>query len=262
MGADLWRRLTVTAAAVTCAVGAPFGAGLLGTPVDEAAGGALAADATLIAPAGPAFSIWSVIYAGLGAYVVWQWLPARAHSPRARATGWWAAASMILNAGWLLTIQLGWLWASVGVIVALAVVLAVLLARLVRVPADGWADRVVLDGTFGLYLGWIAVATCANVVAALVDAGLPAEGVGAEIAASAVLVAVLVLAVAAARRYRNRWSVAAAMAWGVGWIAVGRLTDAPESTVVGLVAVVVACAIVLNALVPALVDRRPPARTA
>lgn len=252
MDRDLLRRSTVTVSAVFCLVGTLFGIGVLGTRVEESSGGSLAADATLIAPAGPAFSIWSVIYIGLGAYVVWQWLPVQAHSSGARATGWLAAASMVLNAAWLLVTQQGWIWVSVVVIVALAVVLKRLVALLSRVPADGPVDRIVLDGTFGLYLGWVAVATCANVAAALVGSGVSATGAVAETTAVAVLIAVLGLAFAYVRWFGARWAVAAAMAWGVGWIAYGRLAVSPESVVVGSVAVIVA----LGILVAVMIGRR------
>ena len=50
-----------------------LGSGALGgTPISEAAGGALSADATPLAPGGTAFSIWSVIYLGLIGYTLWQ----------------------------------------------------------------------------------------------------------------------------------------------------------------------------------------------
>lgn len=250
MNTDLVNRLIVTAAAVCCAVGTLVGTGVIGTRVEESSGGALAADATLIAPAGPAFSIWSVIYLGLAAYVVWQWLPAQSGSARARAIAWWAGASMLLNAGWLLVTQQGWLWISVLVIVALAVVLMVIMARLGEHPPRGWGDRIAVDVTFGLYLGWVAVAVCANVAATLVDAGAPATGTGPEVLTVALLAGVLALALFYLRRFRAgrriRWPVAVAMAWGVGWIAYGRLGDQPASTLVGLSAAAV-CAGILAA---------------
>src|SRR3954451_19787959 len=160
---DQARRVTVIAAEIFCVVGTLVGIGVLGTRVEEAAGGALAATATLIAPAGPAFSIWTTIYIGLLAYAVWQALPSVAVRARVRSTGWLAAASMVLNAAWLLVTQQGWIWAGVVVIVALALTLGVLLQRLTREPAASRAEQVVLDGTFGLYLGWVSVATCGNV---------------------------------------------------------------------------------------------------
>ena len=68
-GGDLARQLTVAVSAVLAVIGSFIGSGAAGgTPVQDAAGGALAADATLIAPGSGAFSIWSLIYFGLLAY--------------------------------------------------------------------------------------------------------------------------------------------------------------------------------------------------
>lgn len=62
---DQLRRVTVVAAELFCIVGTLVGTGVLGQRVEESAGGALSDEATLIAPAGPAFSIWTPIYLGL-----------------------------------------------------------------------------------------------------------------------------------------------------------------------------------------------------
>ena len=121
---DRVRQVVVTVSEVACVLGTLVGVGVFGgAEVAQAGGGALSAEATLIAPATQAFSIWSVIYVGLAVYTVWQWLPAQAAAERHRRIGWLAAASMLLNAGWLLVVQAGWLWASVVVIIALVVVL-------------------------------------------------------------------------------------------------------------------------------------------
>lgn len=238
--ADQVRRVAVIAAEIFCVVGTLFGIGVIGTRVEESSGGALAATATLIAPAGPAFSIWTPIYVGLLAYAVWQALPANAVRARVRSTGWLAAASMVLNAAWLLVTQQGWIWASVVVIVALALTLGTLVERLTRQPASSMWDRVLLDGTFGLYLGWVAVATCANITAALVDSGVDLGAVANQVVAVAVLAVAAALGVLFARRLGGRWAVAAAMAWGLAWIAVGRLGDEPRSVATGIAAVVAA----------------------
>lgn len=236
--ADRVRQVGITIAMLFCVFGTLVGVGVLGTRVEESSGGRLASDATLIAPAGPAFSIWSVIYLGLAAFTVWQWLPGQATSPRLRRIGWAAALTMVLNAVWLLVTQQGWLWVSVLVIV----VLALTLGWLLRTPpaTDSLAEKVVVDGTFGLYLGWVAVATCANIAATLVGSGVPATGVGAVISTAVVLAAVAGLAVLFTNRLGARWGVVLAMAWGLGWIAVGRLADEPRSVVVALLSAVVA----------------------
>lgn len=245
---DRVRQVVTTASAVFMIVGTLFGIGVIGTRVEESSGGSLSASATLLAPAVTAFSIWSVIYAGLLAYVAWQWLPANAGSGRARSIGGLAALSMVLNATWLLVTQVSWLWASVAVILALAVTLGLLMKRLTDLPArGGWGERIVVDGTFGLYLGWVSVATAANITATLVASGVTVSSRVGE------LVAVLVLAVAAgigvllARVLGGRIGVTAAMAWGLSWIAVGRLTDQPASTLTGVAAVIAAVVVVAAA---------------
>ena len=245
--ADQVRRVAVIAAEVFCVVGTLFGIGVIGTRVEESSGGALAATATLVAPAGPAFSIWTPIYVGLLAYAVWQALPVNAVRARVRSTGWLAAASMVLNAAWLLVTQQGWIWASVVVIVALALTLGTLVERLTHKPASTTWDRVLLDGTFGLYLGWVAVATCANITAALVDSGVDLGAAANQVAAVAVLAVAAGLGVLFARRLGGRWAVAAAMAWGLAWIAVGRLGDEPRSVATGIAGIVAALVVLAAA---------------
>lgn len=244
--ADRVRQVVVTVSEIACLLGTLVGIGVFGTRVEESSGGSLSADATLLAPAGTAFSIWSVIYLGLFAYTVWQWLPSRATDPRARATGWLAASSMLLNAGWLLVTQQGWIWASVGVIVALVLVLGLLVVRLTEVTGRrGPLDLLVVDGTFGLYLGWVSVATAANVAAALVASGVPQEDRGAEWIGVVVVLVLAAVVAAVQSRVGGRWAVAAAAAWGLSWIAIGRATDEPRSMLVAWGAAAAAVLVVL-----------------
>ena len=85
---DLIRQWVVFVSLIVAVVGSLIGSGALGgIPIQEAAGGALRADATLIAPAVPAFSIWSVIYLGLAGLAIWQLLPAQRANPRQRQLG-------------------------------------------------------------------------------------------------------------------------------------------------------------------------------
>lgn len=242
---DRIRQVMVTASAVFMVVGTLFGIGVIGTRVEESAGGSLSATATLLAPAVRAFSIWSVIYAGLIAYVVWQWLPSQTASPRARRIGWLAAASMVLNGVWLLVTQVGQLWLSVVVIVALAVVLGLLMQRLGRPRNAGTVEKLVVDGTFGLYLGWVSVATAANITATLVASGVNPPLEIAELWAVGVLAVAAGIGVLLARVLDARLGVALAMGWGLAWIAVGRLAGEPASPLAGAAAAV-AAAVVLT----------------
>jgi len=245
---DRVRQVTVTVSEIFALVGTLYGVGVFGTRVEESSGGALAADATRLAPAGPAFSIWSVIYLGLAAYTIWQWLPSQTARAVHRRIGYFAAASMVLNASWLLVTQQGWIWVSVGVIVALALVLGVMLRVLASHREPSLTDRIVIDGTFGLYLGWVAVATCANVTAAMVSSGIEPGAFVSDLAAVAVLLVVAVLGEVFARQLGGRYAVAAAMAWGLAWIAIARATDEPQTTLVSLAAAAVAVIVVASAV--------------
>lgn len=243
---DLARVVTVTVAEVLCLLGSMLGSGVFGGPtVSEAAGGALSADATLLAPAGPAFTIWTLIYVGLAAYTLWQWLPEQRTAERHRAVGWWIAASMLLNAAWLLVVRQGWLWLSVVVIAVLVLVLGYVVATLARNPSGRTLDTVITDGTMGVYTGWVCVAVCANVTATLVDAGVDPGAPWDVIAAVAVLVLAGLVGAVVLRATRANLGVGLALAWGVAWIAVERLRGEPESVGTAVAAIVVAVAVLV-----------------
>lgn len=253
-------RLLVTLGAVLCVVGTILGTGVAGSSVETQGEGLFSDQATLIAPDGPAFAIWSVIYAGLAGYVVWQWLPVSAASAWAAFTRVPAAASLALNGLWLIVVQQGWVWGSVVVIVLL---LASLIAVYRGLRETGQrstpASTVLVEATFGLYLGWVCVAICANIALALVGSGAPATGTVAAV--STVLVLSVVVAIAALlftvpAPAVARAAAAAAIVWGLSWIAVGRLTDEPRSALVGWWAAAAAILVVVALLV---LRRRPSA---
>ncbi|MFC7877223.1 tryptophan-rich sensory protein [Isoptericola sp. NPDC057391] len=243
------QQVVVTVSLLVCVVGSMIGVGVFGgTRIADAAGGALAADATLVAPASPAFSIWTVIYLGLAGYTVFQWLPARARDDRQRRLRLPVAATMLLNAAWILVVQAGALWWSVVVIAVLLVLLARTFLILVRTPPSGVLERVLVDGTLGLYLGWVCVATVANVAAALAAAGFDGGAVAADWWAVAILAVVAAIGVALAVRGHGRIAVAAAIAWGLVWVAVARSQGAPASAPAAASAVA-AAVVVLGAAV-------------
>ncbi|WP_413544221.1 tryptophan-rich sensory protein [Citricoccus nitrophenolicus] len=241
--------LLVLASGIIATVGAFLGSGVLGgTPIAEAAGGWLNEDSTPLAPASAAFRIWSVIYLGLLAYSVWQLLPAQRRSARHHALRPWAVASMLLNAAWIWVVQLGWLVLSLVVIAVLLAVLGRILSLLVHTGATGWTESLITDGTFGLYLGWVTIATVANASAVLGAAGFDGFGLPIAGVASVVLAVAALIGVAMAWRSGGRIAPALALSWGLAWIMMGRLDSGLESTGTA-VAAGIAAAVVLGAAV-------------
>ena len=238
---DLARQIFVLVSSVLAIVAAFIGAGVvIGTPIQDAAGGALDADSTLIAPGTGAFRIWSVIYTGMLAYAIWQALPAQRRDVRQRRLGWWVSASLVLNAAWIFSVQLDLLPLSLPIIVVLLAVLCRLFVVLRRVPPKNRVEAVVADGSIGLYLGWVVVATAANAAAVLVTAGFDGFGLDPELWAVVVLAVAAGIGVALALWGGGRIAPALSLCWGLSWVAVARLGDEPYSVTTGIAAIIAA----------------------
>jgi hypothetical protein len=121
-------------------------------------------------PAGFTFAIWSVIFLGLIAFASWQ---ARfdARGERLDAIGWPFLLANVLNVTWLLAWHSLNFGASVVIMLGLLASLVWLYVTLDRLKLRG-AERWWLGVPTSLYLGWISVATIANVTAWLVSVGV------------------------------------------------------------------------------------------
>jgi hypothetical protein len=238
------RTAVVLGSAVVAVIGSFLGSGAAGgTPIAKAAGGALSADSTPIAPAGPAFAIWSVIYAGLLAYAAWQFLPRHRSSPRQRSLGYPIAGTLLLNAAWILSAQAGLLLLTAIVIVLILATLAYTFLLSLRTRPTTVVEAAVADGTIGLYLGWVCVATAANITAVLVDAGVRIPAVSTDAAAVGVLAAAGLVGVLLAIRGDGRLAPTASLCWGLAWVAAARtsgpLVSGPAGTAAICAAIVV-----------------------
>lgn len=236
---DIARQVIILVSSLLAIVAAFIGSGaFFGTPIQQASGGFLDADSTLVAPGTGAFRIWSVIYTGMLAYAVWQALPAQRHDERQMRIGWWVAASLILNAVWIGVVQANLLYLSLPVIVLLLVVLCRIFVILRRTAPKNKVEAVVADGAIGLYLGWIIIATAANATAILVAAGFDGFGIAAEFWSSLVLGAAAVVGIALAFWGGGRIAPALSLCWGIAWVAVARFTDEPYSPTTAIAAII------------------------
>lgn len=115
-------------------------------------------------PAGYVFAIWGVIYIGWIAFAIYQALPAQKESPRLRKLGYLFALSGLFNAAWLFCWHYNQFGLSVLVMLGL---LGLLIASYLRLDVGrtpvGTAEKWSVDIPFSTYLGWISVATIANV---------------------------------------------------------------------------------------------------
>ncbi len=145
-------------------------------------------------PAGYVFSIWGVIYLGLIAYAIFQALPAQRENPRLRATGWWVSLGGLANSTWIFL----WHYNEFPLtLIAMFVLLITLIVTYLYLgtgktkvsTAETWAVRV----PFSIYLGWITVATVANVTSVLYYVKWNQFGILAEVWMGIMLAVVLAL---------------------------------------------------------------------
>lgn len=115
----------------------------------------------LFVPAGLTFSIWGVIYLLLLAQVAL--LFSRKREATEQAIGWWLAVNFLFNAMWIFAWHYEWIELSLLIMIGLLATLA-LINRALSASTDTFARL-----TFGIYLGWICIATIANVTALLVS---------------------------------------------------------------------------------------------
>ena len=119
-------------------------------------------------PAGYVFSIWGLIYVGLIAYAVYQLLPAQADNPALRSIGPIFILSCLANIAWIFL----WHYEVFSLtVVAMLTLLACLIVIYLRLDI-GRAQvssgmRWFVHLPFSIYLGWITVATIANVTTLL-----------------------------------------------------------------------------------------------
>jgi benzodiazapine receptor len=115
-------------------------------------------------PAGYVFSIWGIIYIGWIAFTIFQFLPSQKESPRLRRLGYLFAISNIFNAAWLFC----WHYNQFGLsVLVMLMLLGLLIASYLRLNVNRssvtrgeyWS----VDVLFSIYLGWITVATVANI---------------------------------------------------------------------------------------------------
>lgn len=154
-------------------------------------------------PAGYVFSIWSVIYLGWIAFTIFQLLPSQKENPRLRRLGYLFALSNLANAAWLFCWHYNQFGLSVlvmltllGLLIASYLALDVNRSRVSR--SEYWS----VDVMFSIYLGWITVATVANITDWLYFIGWDGFGIPAQTWAVIMLAvaSLLGLAMAIARR--------------------------------------------------------------
>jgi hypothetical protein len=185
-----------------------------------------------VIPAGYVFGIWGLIYLLLAGFTTWQALPRNRTDETLRSLGWLPALTGVLNTAWILLWHYGVFPLTVPVMVGLLLALITIHLRLVARAADlrgirFWAVRL----PWSVYLGWITIATIANVAQTLSALGFTGLGIAPVAWAGAVLLLGLAIAV----RFVTQFGVVA-YALVIAWAYAGIVVKEAGTPAVALVA--------------------------
>ena len=154
------------------------------------------ANPTLITPAGYVFSIWGIIYILLGIFVVYQALPSQRGKDFHKKIGWLFVLSCMANIIWLFLWQFEYLSLSVALMFLLLASLILLYLRLDIGKSKTTArEKLAVHLPFSVYLGWITIASIANVSATLVSMNWNSMFLGVSAETWAILVVIVAVAI-------------------------------------------------------------------
>jgi len=152
---------------------------------------------TLITPAGYVFGIWGIIYFLLFAFVIYQALPSQKEKLYQRQIGALFILSSVLNCVWLFLWQYDFITLSVVIMLGLLGTLIAIYRRVNIGKAKApFREKLLVHVPFSVYLGWITIATIANVSAALVSVNWDSFGINPQTWALIMLWIALIIALA------------------------------------------------------------------
>jgi translocator protein len=207
---------------------------------------------TLITPAGYVFAIWGVIYLGLLVYSAAQFLSPLDDDPLPDRLAWPLIVSGVANVVWLsLWHSLNIYWSVAAMLVLLAsLITAYLIARADRPEPPPAFERWAVRAPLGVYLGWVSVATIANISSALYAADWSGWGLPPDVWGVVVLVVGAALAFAGLAR-EGDCVFAGVFVWAFAGIAV-----ATPSDLVRPAAIVLAAGVGVGIIISVAVRRR------
>ncbi|OJV22991.1 MAG: hypothetical protein BGO30_01025 [Bacteroidetes bacterium 41-46] len=153
----------------------------------------------LFVPAGVTFSIWGLIYLLLFVFIINQTVAAinkKASAYLLSPLATWAfALTCLFNALWIISWHYRLVFLSVVIMILLLLTLIYLVKRMDKENIDTLWARFSVKLPFSIYLGWISVATIANITALLVHWNWGGLGIPENIWAIIMIVAGTILSI-------------------------------------------------------------------
>jgi translocator protein len=171
----------------------------------------------LITPAGYVFSIWGLIYLLLLIFVIYQALPSYENSLPVKKIGYLFALTCIFNSGWIFAWHYKQFVLSLLIMVAFLSTLIILMNRLYKItPEMSTLEKRIFKLPFSVYLGWISVATIANISFVLVSSSWTRFNISPDYWSVIILFVIMLLGITVLTLKNDR-----AYVWVFVWALVG-----------------------------------------
>ncbi len=154
----------------------------------------------LFAPTGLTFSIWGLIYLLLGAYSVYQLFSNKINQKLFFPVNTLFITSSFINSAWIFAWHYQIIWLTVLLMLLLLASL-IKIANILNKEKLNSNEKLLYKIPFGIYFGWITVATIANITGFLVSLGWNAFGLPET--TWMILVLLVGLAIAVFRMHRD-----------------------------------------------------------
>jgi hypothetical protein len=169
----------------------------------------------LFTPAGYVFAIWGLIYVTLTIFGVYQILPAQRNNERIDRVGIWFILANLFNGSWILAWHYQQFILSIIIMFGLLASLLVIYMRLqIGVSKIKPTERWLVDLPFSIYLGWISVATIANVSVVLIDNNWNGFGISATVWTVIMIAVALLLGIIMTMK-RNEAAYTLVLVWAL-----------------------------------------------
>ncbi len=202
----------------------------------------------LFVPAGLTFSIWGIIYILLAFFTIYQMVVAFKGRTSERGLfekiGILFFISSILNVGWILAWHYEIVWLSLVIMVMLLASLITIYLRLKIGRSDSRnSEKVFVHIPFSVYLGWITIATIANVTAFLVKIGWNRFGLSEQFW-TVLIIAVSVIITLTLLFTRNDIFYCLVVDWAFIGILIKRLSDKSTPAQFVIIATIIGLAVI------------------
>jgi hypothetical protein len=214
----------------------------------------------LFVPAGITFSIWGVIYLLLILFIIYQFIVAFRKSSDERGIfekiGILFFLSCGFNIAWILAWHYELVWLSLIIMVLLLLSLIFIYIRLgtSRTGIKNY-EKVFVNIPFSIYLGWITIATIANVTAYLVNINWNRFGMSEQLW-TIIMIAVGIIITYAILFSRNDIFYALVIVWALVGILLKRIADTSVPDNLVTIASIAGIAVVMIGIITQLIRKK------